>query len=165
MSSPSRPSSRRRRSPTGSGVLRLLFRYVFREILTSSLLGTVLASFVVFLQRADRLFEVLVAGNPDPKTVLLLLALTVPPVLPLTLPVGVLVGILIGLGRMASDGELVAMRAAGVPSRRVIGPVLLFAALGTVLTGFASLRFTPYCITRSTAIVNELMANQLTASI
>ena len=49
-----------------------------------------------------------------------LLVLAMPPVLPLTIPFGVLVGILIGLGRMASDGEIVAMRAAGVPSRKVI---------------------------------------------
>src|SRR6187402_2686193 len=135
MSYPNCRWCRRRRLPTGSAVFRLLFRYVFREILTSSVLGTVLASFVVFLQKADKLFEVLVAGNPDPKTLLLLLALTVPPVLPLTVPVGVLVGILIGLGRMASDGELLAMRAAGVPNRKVIGPVLLFAAMGTVAAG------------------------------
>jgi lipopolysaccharide export LptBFGC system permease protein LptF len=47
-----------------------------------------------------------------------------PPVLPLTIPFGVLVGILIGLGRMAADGEITAMRAAGVSSRRVIAPVL-----------------------------------------
>ena len=93
-------------------MLRILGRYVFREILTSSVLGTVLATFVVFLQKVDKLFEVLVAGNPDPKTVILLLAYTVPPVLPLTIPFGVLVGILIGLGlyliqrrRIVRDGR------------------------------------------------------------
>ena len=55
--------------------MRLLGRYVFREILTSSLLGTALATFVIFLQKVDKLFEVLVgAGNPSPKTILTLLA-------------------------------------------------------------------------------------------
>ena len=44
---------------------------------------------------------------------------------------------------MASDGEIIAMRAAGVPSRKVIAPVLLFAALGMALAAFASLRLTP----------------------
>ncbi len=146
-------------------MLRLLGRYIFREILTSSVLGTVLATFVVFLQRIDRLFEVLVAGNPDPKTVILLLAYTVPPVLPLTIPFGVLVGILIGLGRMASDGEIVAMRAAGVSSRKVIAPVLLFAVMGTILAGIASLRWTPYSIRQSTEILYRLAANQTSGNI
>ena len=146
-------------------MFRLLGRYVFREILTSSLLGTLLATFVVFLQQADRLFEVLVATSPGPKTVVTLFALTIPPVLPLTIPFGVLVGILIGLGRMASDGEVVAMRAAGVSSRKVVGPVLLFAAIGTVVAGYASLKLTPNAAQRSTEILNELARTQLSADI
>ncbi len=146
-------------------MFRILSRYVFREILTSSVLGTLLATFVVFLQKIDRLFEVLVGSNPDPKTVLTLFALTLPPVLPLTIPFGVLVGILIGLGRMSSDGEITAMRAAGVSSRRVIAPVLAFAVLGTGLAGLASLRLTPYALRKSTELLNRLIANQISAEI
>src|ERR1041384_4062806 len=146
-------------------MLRLVFRYIFREILTSSVLGTLLATFVIFLQKIDRLFEVLVGGNPEPKTIALLFAYTLPPVLPLTIPFGVLVGILIGLGRMASDGEIVAMRAAGVSSRKVIAPVLLFAVMGAALAAASSLRLTPYSIRESTRIVYALMSNQISAEI
>jgi LPS export ABC transporter permease LptG/LPS export ABC transporter permease LptF len=146
-------------------VFRLLTRYVFREILTSSVLGTLLATFVVFLQKIDKLFEVLVGSSPEPKIIALLFAYTLPPVLPLTIPFGVLVGILIGLGRMASDGEIVAMRAAGVSSRKVIAPVVLFATMGAGLAGLASLRLTPYCIRQSTALVYELSKSQLSAEI
>ena len=146
-------------------MLRLLFRYVFREIVTSSLLGTLLATIVVFLQRVDRLFELLVGGNPTPEIVLRLLWLTVSPVLPLSIPFGVLVGILIGLGRMASDGEIVALRAAGVSSRRVVPPVLLFAAMGAGLAAWASLRLTPYSMRESSMILNSLIENQLSAEI
>ena len=113
--------------------MRLLGRYVFREILTSSLLGTLLATFIIFLHGADALFKVLVGSSPPAATVAKLLALAMPPVLPFTIPFGVLIGILIGLGRMSSDGEIVAMRAAGVSSRKVIAPVLLFAALGMAI--------------------------------
>ena len=146
-------------------MLRLLGRYVFREILTSSLLATLLATFVIFLQKVDRLFEVLVATNPGPKTILALFGLLIPPVLPLTIPFGVLVGILIGLGRMASDGEVIAMRAAGVSSRKVIAPVLVFATLGTLLAGLASLKLTPYSIQKSTQILKEVDKTQLSADI
>ena len=50
---------------------------------------------------------------------------------------------------MSSDGEIIAMRAAGVSSRKVIAPVLLFALLGTGLAGWASLRLTPYAYRES----------------
>jgi len=146
--------------------MRLLGRYVFREILTSAVLGTLLATFVIFLRAADKLFAVLVgASNAGFSTVMELLLWAMPPVLPLTIPFGVLVGILIGLGRMAADGEITAMRAAGVSSRKVIVPVVLFAALGMGIAGFASLRLTPLALRRSTDIVNELLEGQLSAEI
>ena len=43
--------------------MRILSRYVFREIFISSLLGTVLATFVTFLQEADRLSGLTVSGK------------------------------------------------------------------------------------------------------
>ncbi|HEY2013476.1 MAG TPA: LptF/LptG family permease [Bryobacteraceae bacterium] len=146
--------------------MRILGRYVFREILTSAVLGTLLATFVIFLQGSKDLFGLLVgSGNAGAKMVLQLFALAIPPVLPTTIPFGVLVGILIGLGRMASDGEIIAMRAAGVSSRKVIAPVMIFAAFGTLLAGFASLRLTPLAIRVSTDLINKLVATQLSAVI
>jgi len=146
--------------------MRLLGRYVFREILTSAVLGTLLATFIIFLQAADKLFAVLVGSNNAPlASVVGLLLWALPPALPLTIPFGVLVGILIGLGRLAADGEITAMRAAGVSSRQVIAPVVLFAALGMSLAGMASLRLTPLAIRRTTDIVNELLQGQISAEI
>ncbi|HKE28879.1 MAG TPA: LptF/LptG family permease [Bryobacteraceae bacterium] len=148
-------------------MFRILSRYVFREILTSALLGTLLATFVIFLQEAaSKLFEVLVnSNNVAPRTVLELFGWAMPPVLPLTIPFGVLVGILIGLGRMASDGEITAMRAAGVSSRKVIVPVLVFAGLGMGLAAFASLRLAPLSMRETQRIVQKLAETQLSAQV
>jgi len=145
--------------------VRILGRYIFREILTSSLLGTFLATFVTFLQKADKLFAVLVGANAKPRVVAELFAWSIPQLLPLTIPFGVLVGILIGLGRLSSDGEIIAMRAAGVSSRKVIAPVLFFALLGVGLAGYASLRLTPLAARESTRILDEIAATQLSADI
>ncbi len=145
--------------------MRILSRYVFREILTSSLLGTILATFVTFLQKADRLFEVLVGSNAKFTTVAPLFLWAIPPLLPLTIPFGVLVGILIGLGRLSSDGEIIAMRAAGVSSSKVIAPVLFFATLGVGLAGYASLILTPMAAVEVTRILNQIKATQLSAEI
>ena len=147
-------------------MLRILGRYIFREILSSALLGTLLATFVLFLQKADPIFELLVrSSGANSRVVLEMFALAVPGVLPYTIPFGVLVGILIGLGRMASDGEITAMRAAGVSSRRVIPPVLLFALIGAAVGAYATLKFAPDCVRKYTLLVNRLEATQLTADI
>ena len=47
--------------------MRILNRYVFREILSSAMLGTSLATSVIFLQVAGRaLFEQLVRSTASP---------------------------------------------------------------------------------------------------
>src|ERR1700677_162624 len=104
--------------------MRILDRYIFREILSSSLLGVGLATAIIFLQGVGKLFEVLVKTSPPLATTLYLFALSLPPLLPLTIPFGVLVGILVGFRRLATDREITAMRAAGCSSRSVVPPVI-----------------------------------------
>jgi LPS export ABC transporter permease LptG len=145
--------------------MKILGRYVFREVISSAVIGTTLATFVVFLQGGRQLFELLVHSPATPRTVLWLFVLALPPLLPLTVPFGVLVGILIGLGRLASDGEVIAMRAGGVPSRVVILPVVLFAILATGLAGAASLWLTPRAARASVKVSNHLVAAQLTSAV
>ena len=112
------------------------------------------------------LFDLLVQSSAArAKTVGLLFLYVIPSVLPLTIPFGVLVGILIGLGRMGADGEIVAMRATGISSRRLVPPVLAFAFLGMCCAGYCSLRLTPFAMRESTTLVNDLLKSQLSAEI
>ena len=53
----------------------LLSRSIFREVANSALLGTVLFTFVLFLQRVGKLFEILVRSSAPPPTVGYLFAL------------------------------------------------------------------------------------------
>lgn len=145
--------------------MSLLSRAIFREVLAGAGLGTLLFSFVLFLQRISLLFEQLVRGAASASTVGYLFLLVMPFTLMMTLPVGVLVGVLIGLSRMSSDGEIIALRAAGVPGRRVLAPVLVFASLGFLLTAACSLYLTPYSIRETVRILNQIVADQMTAEI
>ena len=146
--------------------MRILSRYVFREVLSSALLGTVLATFVVFLQGpAKLLLEVVVRESITPEAGIKLFLYALPRVLPLTIPFGVLVGILIGLGRMASDGEITAMRAGGISSRTVTVPVMVFCFLAASIAAAASLWLTPLAIRNSLKIMNRVAAEQLTAEV
>jgi LPS export ABC transporter permease LptG/LPS export ABC transporter permease LptF len=143
----------------------LISRSIFREVASSALLGTLLFTFVLFLQRVGRLFEILVRSSAPPPTVGYLFGLAIPFTLTFTVPLGVLVGVLIALSRMSSDGEITAMRAAGIPSRKVIAPVLMFALIATLITATASLWFTPYSTTKTYKVLNQLVAAELTAEV
>src|SRR5438093_1415887 len=145
--------------------MRILSRAVFREVIPSVMLGTVLFTFVLFLQRVGKLFEILVRSSAAPRTVGELFALAIPFTLSFTVPLGVLVGVLIALSRMSSDGEITAMRASGVSSRKVVAPILSFALLAMAITAAASLWLTPYSISRTYRIFNQLVAAELTAEV
>src|SRR5579871_639074 len=145
--------------------MNLISRAIFREVASSALLGTVLFTFVLFLQRVGKLFEILIRSSASPQTVGYLFALAIPFTLTFTVPLGVLVGVLIALSRMSTDGEITALRAAGIPARRVIPPVLTFAVLGMVVAGAASLWLTPFATWRTYKILNQLVAAEITAEV
>lgn len=143
----------------------ILSRTIFREIASSALLGALMFIFVLFLQKAGQLFTILVSSTTSPETVGYLFLLLLPATMPLTIPLGVLVGTLIGLSRMSSDGEITALRAAGVPARRVTLPVTAFALLAMSFTGYCSLQLTPWCQAEMIRVINQMGAAQLTAEI
>ncbi|MCU1258712.1 MAG: permease YjgP/YjgQ family protein, partial [Bryobacterales bacterium] len=146
--------------------MKILSRYVFREITSSALLGIFLATFVVFLQSpAKKLLEILVRTSATPQLGMKLFLLAIPPLLPLTVPFGVLVGILIGLGRMASDGEITAIRAGGASSRLVTPPVVVFCLLAGSVAAMASLWLTPYSVRTNVRVINRMAAEQVTAQV
>ncbi|HTC34786.1 MAG TPA: LptF/LptG family permease [Bryobacteraceae bacterium] len=143
----------------------LLSRSIFREVSKNALFGAVLFTFVLFLQRAGKLFAILVRSSAPPATVAQLFGLAIPFTLTFTVPLGVLVGVLLALSRMSGDGEIVAMRACGVPSRKTITPVLMFATLAMLVTATASLWLTPYAAWRTHKVLNQLSAAELTSEV
>src|SRR5882724_6487481 len=138
--------------------MRLLSRTIFREILVSAILGTLLFTFVLFLQRARPLFEFLVRTSGTPSTVAYLFAMVLPQTFPFTIPIGVLAGVLITLSRMSSDGEITAMRAAGVPGRRVVPAILMFGFVTMLFAAASSLWLTPWSIREFYRVQNQIIA-------
>lgn len=144
--------------------MKILSRYVFREIVTSFFLATGLATFVIFLQGTGRLFELLVR-SANVAVFFELCVLLLPPVLILSIPFGVLVGILVGLGRMSSDNEMVAMRSGGISSKIVAPPVLLFAALAMGVSGACALWLNPIAVRAEYKLLNKAAPDQVTADV
>jgi lipopolysaccharide export system permease protein len=77
---------------------------------------------------------VLVARSADLSTILRVFLNLLPSILAVTLPMAFLLGVLLAFGRMASDSEIVALRAVGVSPLRLLSPVMLLAAVMTAVT-------------------------------
>jgi LPS export ABC transporter permease LptF/LPS export ABC transporter permease LptG len=111
---------------------RLIERYIVRAIFPYSIAALVLLTAILFAQQTGRYFETIFHGVMPASFVYGLALALLPTVFVFTIPMAVLSGTIIGLGRMASDSELVAMRAAGVSTWRMLWPAL---ALGLLATG------------------------------
>lgn len=135
--------------------MRILTRYILREVLSHAVLGGVLFTFVLFMRDLGRILELLVRGSASLQAVALVFLYTLPNTLLLTIPMTVLVGILLGLSRLSADSEVTAMRAAGFGVMQFVR-VVSIAAIGAFLLGmFNSLYVAP----RSAAALLRLEAS------
>ncbi len=122
---------------------RLIERYVATAILPYLGLALLLLTTMLLAQQATRFAEIL--GNtrtPLTLTIDVLLEL-LPNILLFTLPMAVLIGTATGFGRLGSDSELVAMKAAGVGNLRIVAPVMLIGILATGLALYDGLSLAP----------------------
>jgi len=145
--------------------MKILSRYVFREILASSFLATGLSTFIIFLQGHLGDLVALLVRTGDLVVFLKLCLYSLPPVMLLSIPFGVLVGILIGLGRMSSDNEMVAMRSGGISSRIVAPPVIFFATLALLVSGACAVWLNPLAIRAAVKLQNTAGASEITANV
>src|SRR5215467_9822874 len=97
--------------------MRILDRYIFREILFPSIIALVALTFVAFLafsREIGWLLELIVRQSATVRDIWAISAAYIPNVLTFTIPMAVLVGILTGFGRISSDSEAIAFRACGI---------------------------------------------------
>jgi LPS export ABC transporter permease LptG/LPS export ABC transporter permease LptF len=141
--------------------MRILTRYILKEISSHSLLGLLVFTFVIFIRHLGNLLELAVRHSLPLAQMLTLFMLPIPGILVLTVPMAVLVGTLIGLSRMAADGEVIAARASGIGLSPFVRPVLLFAFAGWAITLWMSLFLAPQAARKLNRMEAGLKASQV----
>src|SRR5271166_2971890 len=123
--------------------MRLIDRYICRQILSHAFLGLGIFTFVFFVPQLVKLMDLLVRHPGSWSTIGILFLSTFPDIFSLTIPMGVLVGVLIALGRLSADSELIAMSALGMGRRRLMVPVGMIAVGATAVTFVMTLWLAP----------------------
>jgi LPS export ABC transporter permease LptG/LPS export ABC transporter permease LptF len=116
---------------------------VIKTIFPYGLAALVLLTAILFAQQTGRYFESVFRGVMPAGFVYGLALSLLPAVLVFTIPMSILCGTIIGLGRMSSDSELVAMRAAGVSTWRTLWPALAIGLIATGATCYLNLKEAP----------------------
>jgi LPS export ABC transporter permease LptF/LPS export ABC transporter permease LptG len=113
--------------------MRILTRYILREVTAHALIGMAIFTFVLFTRDLGRILELVVRASAPLPSVAEVCFLTIPLALTYTLPMSVLVGILIGLSRLAADSEITAMRASGMGVSGFLRALSIFVFVAWVL--------------------------------
>ncbi|HSP64205.1 MAG TPA: LptF/LptG family permease, partial [Pyrinomonadaceae bacterium] len=122
---------------------RLIERYILRAISPYILISLILLTAILFAQQTVRYLDGIFHGLVPSGFVYSVALALLPNVLVFTVPMSVLAGTIIGLGRMGSDSELVAMRAAGVSTFRMVWPALALGAIATTAALYLNLQEAP----------------------
>src|SRR5215813_8255766 len=108
---------------------RLIERYIIGTIFPYALIAFALLTGILFVQQSGRYLETIFRTTVPAMFLYSITPALLPTVLNFTLPMALLCGTIIGLGRMGSDSELVAMRAAGISKWQIVIPALLIGVL------------------------------------
>jgi LPS export ABC transporter permease LptG/LPS export ABC transporter permease LptF len=117
--------------------VRILTRYILGEILSHTLIGCALFTFILFMRDLPHILEMVVRNSSTFTNVLEIFLFTLPNTFRVTIPMAVLVGVLLGLSRLASDSEIIAMRAGGMGIGYFVR-VASIVAIGGTLVGLAN---------------------------
>src|SRR6202166_1337429 len=140
--------------------MRLIDRYICRQVFSHALLGLGIFTFVFFVPQLVRLMDLVVRPPASWSTIGILFLCTFPAIFSFTLPIGVLVGVLIALGRMSADSELIAMSALGMGRRRLLVPIGVLAVGATLLTFVMTLWLGPLSVRTFRALEDRLRNGQ-----
>ncbi|MGC9223682.1 MAG: LptF/LptG family permease [Terracidiphilus sp.] len=113
--------------------MRILTRYILGEILSLTLIGCALFTFILFMPYLPHVLEEVVRSSSTWTDVAQVFLFTLPNLFKVTIPMAVLWGVLLGLSRLAADSEIIAMRASGLGIGYFVRVASVVAVAGTLL--------------------------------
>jgi LPS export ABC transporter permease LptF/LPS export ABC transporter permease LptG len=141
--------------------MRILDRYIVREVVRHAALGLIVFTFVFFVPQLIRLMELFVRHTGSGTQILKLFLCIFPAVFTFTIPMAVLIGVLLGLGRMSADSEIIALTALGIGRRRILLPVGVMAVAGLLVSLAMTLWLSPLALRTFRSTEANLIASQI----
>ena len=124
--------------------MRLIDRYLGRELLVSALFAVATLSLVLVLGNIfKKLFEFVVDHNVPATYIITFIAYTLPLSLIFSIPWGFLTAVLLVFGRLSAGNELTALRTAGLSAVRIARPILILSVLFSLLCLWINLYVAP----------------------
>jgi lipopolysaccharide export system permease protein len=126
--------------------MKILSKYITRQAVITLFFTMGVFTFVLLLARIlKQLSDMLVNQKVGLDVVGYFILLVTPNILSFSLPMAMLATALLVFGRMSADNEITAMRSCGVSLGQVVAPVILLAAVMSVLCLYINADVAPWC--------------------
>lgn len=112
--------------------MQLLHRYLFKQLILSTIAISFVLTFIIWLTQSLRLLELIVNGGAPLNLFGMLLLLTVPKFLEIIMPIALAISILFIYNKLTMDSEIVVMQSVGTSYKRLVRPAILTAILVAV---------------------------------
>ena len=114
-------------------MLATIDRYILGQVLRPMLAAILITLLALLAERALRVIDLVLGWRGSLTIVFEMMSYLIPHYMVFALPAALFLGIMLGVGRMSKEGELDAMRAAGIGLWRMARPLLLLSLLVLVL--------------------------------
>ncbi len=146
--------------------MTLLTRYTLRQIWIPALMAAVVISFVVLLgtigEEVQNLLEKLPVAQLTVLDISRISLYSLPSLAGLIVPVTFLLGIMMAFGRMAQTSELTAAKAAGIPLRRLVLPIVAAGAAVSAVSFLLLDQGQPWAFQRLSYLIGSEMPLRVT---
>jgi lipopolysaccharide export system permease protein len=113
--------------------VRLLSRYLLRQMVAPFVFGLAALTSLMLLSQIAKKFGALVGKGLPWSVIAEVFALSLPFIVAMTLPMAVLLAVLYAFSHLAADNEITAMRASGISVYQILGPVLTWGVVMSVV--------------------------------
>lgn len=114
--------------------MKTIDRYLLAEVVRPLSTALLLALLIFLIERMLRLLDVVLGASGPLKVLFEIMAYLVPHYLAIALPISMLLGVMMAFNKLGRDGEIDALQSAGIGLVQMVRPVMLIAAVVTVLS-------------------------------
>ena len=143
----------------------ILSRYLILEMLPPFVINLAFFSFVFLMKEILDITDMIVNQKVGAGAVCLLMIFTMPYFLQFVIPMSVMMAVLLAMLRLSSDNEIMALKAGGVSIYRLLPPVLTFALLGMLVTGYMTIFGVPQSAERFRTLLFDVATTNLNVSL
>ena len=123
--------------------IRTINRYLFREALSNFLVCLLILIFAILMSRVFKLTDLIINKGFGVLDILTFIGFLLPSFLTFVIPMSLLLGVLLTLGRLSTDGEIIALKASGIGLGQMLKPIMSLSLIAYAITTFLTMYVSP----------------------